>query len=83
LTGGKLADINGNFHEILSEMGGNLLSLLDSFALAHTPLDGTLKVFVNNVQVSNFSYDAGSRSIKFPSDDLPPVGAEIRVEYKY
>ncbi|HLT23095.1 MAG TPA: hypothetical protein VKZ84_06620 [Bacteriovoracaceae bacterium] len=83
LTGGKLADINGNFHEILSEMGGNLLSLLDSFALAHTPLNGTLKVFVNNVQVSNFSYDAGSRSIKFPSDDLPPVGAEIRVEYKY
>ncbi|HLW56823.1 MAG TPA: hypothetical protein VKY27_05525, partial [Bacteriovoracaceae bacterium] len=83
LTGGKLADITGQFHEILSEMGGNLLSLLDSFALAHTPLEGTLKVFVNNVKVTNFSYDAGSRSIKFPSDDLPPVGAEIRVEYKY
>lgn len=83
LTGGKLADITGQFHEILSEMGGNLLSLLDSFALAHAPIEGTLKVFINNVRVTNYSYDAGSRSIKFPSDDLPPVGAEIRVEYKY
>lgn len=83
LTAGKLADIKGDFHKILSEMGGNLLRLLDSFALAHTPVEGSLKVFVNNVQVSNFSFDAGSRSIKFPSESLPPVGAEIRVEYKY
>ena len=83
LTGGKLADIKGDFYQILNDMGGNLLSLLDSFALAHTPLNGTLKVFVNNEQVSNFTYDAGSRSIKFDANDLPPVGAEIKVEYKY
>jgi hypothetical protein len=83
LTGGKLADIKGDFYQILNDMGGNLLSLLDSFALAHAPLEGTLKVFVNNAQVNNFTYDAGSRSIKFDANDLPPVGAEIKVEYKY
>lgn len=83
LTGGKLADIKGDFYQILNDMGGNLLSLLDSFALAHAPLEGTLKVFVNNSQVNNFTYDAGSRSIKFDANDLPPVGAEIKVEYKY
>lgn len=83
LTAGKLADIKGDFHTILAEMGGDLRSLLDSFALAHSPLTGTLKVFVNNELVTNYTYDAGSRSIKFDINDLPPVGATIKVEYKY
>lgn len=83
LTAGKLADISGDFHTILADMGGDLSSLLDSFALAHTPIDGTLNVYINNVLVSNYTYDAGSRAIKFDTNDLPPVGASIKVEYKY
>lgn len=83
LTAGQLADIKGNFHTTLAEIGGDLRSLLDSFALAHTPLDGTLKVFINNLQVNNYSFDLASRAIKFDENDLPEVGATIRVEYKY
>jgi hypothetical protein len=59
----------------------NILNLLDSFALASEPLAGTLKVFVNNVETTNYTYDSLSHSIKFPANALPPVGAEIKVVY--
>ena len=80
-TGGVVADIREDFHRNLSSMGDSLFSLLDSFALAHEPVDGTLKVFVDGIESFDFSYDASSRSIKFDSARLPQVGAEIKVTY--
>ncbi|MCM2349949.1 MAG: hypothetical protein NDI69_07995, partial [Bacteriovoracaceae bacterium] len=80
-TAGIVADIRNDFHRSLSDMGDSIINLLDSFALANDPVDGTLKVFVNGVQTTDYTFDAASRSIKFDSAHLPPVGAEISVTY--
>ncbi len=80
-TSGIVSDIRGDFYKSLSGMGDSLIKLLDSFALGHTPQPGTLKVYVNDSLVTNFTYDSISRSIKFAQNDLPPVGATIKVYY--
>ncbi len=80
-TAGVISDIRNDFHNSLSAMGDQIINLLDSFALANDPVAGTLKVFVNGVQSNDYVFDAASRSIKFDSNHLPPVGAEITVTY--
>lgn len=80
-TAGVIADIRDDFHQSLSSMGDTIINLLDSFALENSPVDGTLKVYVNGVLSTDYTYDATSRSIKFNPNNLPPVGAEISVYY--
>lgn len=82
LTAGIVADIRDDFYQVLTAMGDSLINLLDSFALAHDPIGGSLQVFVNGVLSSDYTFDAASRSIKFNQNNLPPVGAEIRVTYQ-
>ena len=82
LTAGKMSDIMDRFDDVLLEMGDSIINLLDSFALAAAPVNGTLKVFVNGVETSAYSYDSASRSIKFNAGNLPPVGAQVTVKYK-
>jgi hypothetical protein len=81
-SAGVIGDIRQNFSSVLGDMGESIINLLDSFALANTPIPGTLNVYVNNVQVTNYSFDSSSRSIKFDAGHLPPVGAAVRVTYK-
>ena len=81
-TAGTVSNIRNNFHTSLSAMGDSIINLLDSFALAHNPVDGTLKVYVNGIETSDYTFDAASRSIKFDVTHLPPVGAEISVYYE-
>lgn len=80
-TAGSVTDIRDDFHRSLSSMGDSIINLLDSFALESTPVDGTLKVYINRVETTDYTYDAASRSIKFDANRLPPVGAEITVTY--
>ncbi len=81
LTAGKMSDIMDRFDNVLLEMGDSIIDLLDSFALAGKPADGSLKVFVNGVESSAYSYDSASRSIKFHAGNLPPIGAQVTVKY--
>ncbi|WPU67065.1 hypothetical protein [Peredibacter starrii] len=80
-TAGIVADIRDDFYKSLDDMGESIIKLLDSFALANEPVPGTLKVYVNGVESSNYTYDAATHSIKFDQGNLPPVGAEITVTY--
>jgi len=80
-TSGVIADIRDDFYNVLSDMGSSIINLLDSFALANAPIPGSLKVFVNNVETSSYTYDDVTHSIKFNQNSLPPVGAEIKVTY--
>ena len=80
-TAGIVADIREDFYRNLSDMGDSIIKLLDSFALAHEPVAGSLKVYVNGVLETNYTYDAASHSIKFDEGHLPPVGAEVKVTY--
>lgn len=82
LSGGVSADIHTNFASTLSDMGSAIINLLDSFALAGTPASASsIKVFVNDVETTNFSYDSASRSIKFDQGHIPAVNATIKVTY--
>ena len=80
-TAGVVSDIREDFHQVLTEMGDSIINLLDSFALAHTAIPGSIRVYVDGQEVSNFSYDDSSRSIKFDNGYLPPVGSEVKVNY--
>ena len=80
-TAGVVSDIRDDFHQSLTAMGDQIINLLDSFALANEPVAGSLKVYVNGDLVTNYTYDAASRSIKFDQGNLPPVGAEVKVTY--
>jgi hypothetical protein len=80
-TAGVVSDIRNDFHMTLAEMGDTLINLLDSFALGATPVDGTLKVYVNGDLTTDYTFDSASRSIKFNPNNLPPVGSEISVYY--
>ena len=80
-TSGTIADIRDDFHNVLTDMGDSIINLLDSFALAQAPVAGSLRVYVNNVETTNYTYDAASHSIKFNQNSLPPVGAEIKATY--
>ena len=81
-TNGVVANIMDDYADVLLDMGESLVNLLDSFALAGTPVNGTLQVFVNGVETSAYSYDSTSKSIKFNAGNLPPVGAQVTVKYK-
>lgn len=80
-TAGVVSDIRDDFYQSLSAMGDSIINLLDSFALAHDPVPGSLKVYVNGELDNNYTFDATSRSIKFDENHLPPVGAEVKVTY--
>lgn len=80
-TAGVVSNIRDDFHRSLSAMGDSIINLLDSFALANDPVPGTLKVYINGNETTDYTFDAVSRSIKFDSNRLPPVGAEIEVYY--
>jgi hypothetical protein len=80
-TGGVIADIRNDFYLSLSDMGDSIINLLDSFALANSPLPGSMSVYINNVQTTDYTFDAATRSIKFDANRLPPVGADIKVYY--
>jgi hypothetical protein len=80
-TAGTVSNIRDDFYHSLTAMGDSLMNLLDSFALENTPVDGSIKVYVDGVFNTNYTYDAVSRSIKFDANHLPPVGAEIKVQY--
>jgi hypothetical protein len=81
-TAGVMSNIMDDFADVLLDMGKSIVNLLDSFALAAAPVDGTLKVYVNGVETSNYTYDSASHSIKFDAGNLPPVGAQVTVKYK-
>ena len=80
-TAGVIANIRDDFYQSLTSMGDSILNLLDSFALGFEPVSGSLKVYVNGVLSSDYTYDASSRSIKFDPNHLPAVGSVIKVYY--
>ncbi|WP_372654878.1 hypothetical protein [Halobacteriovorax sp.] len=81
-TGGATAHIKNDFYQVLREMGGKIVDLIDSFALSNKPYEDKIEVKVNGAQVSSgFTYDNQSRSIKFVDGSVPNEGSNIEVSY--
>jgi hypothetical protein len=82
LTNGKSHDIHEDFYSILENMGGNIVDLLDSFALNEAPSDeASIVVSVNGVVEVNWAYNPETNAIKFMDGSIPLAGSEIKVEY--
>lgn len=83
LTGGKSADIHEEFHSVLQDMGGSIVNLVDNFALANSPYQNKIKVYVDGILVnSGFSFDQASRVVTFDKTNVPREGAKIEIKYQ-
>jgi hypothetical protein len=81
-TGGTVADIKSNFATVLNDMGQQIISLLDTFPLAHDPVPGSIEVRVNGV-VQSSGWSVTGRQLKFDAGSVPAVGATVQVRYQY
>lgn len=82
LVGGKIADIDQNFHVTLQNVGASIVRLSNSFALKHIPSDDRIKVFINEIEVqSGWVYDQDTRTISFQNNYVPQAGSKIKIQY--
>lgn len=70
-----------NWSSSLAQIGYDLNAQLTQIVLPSIPDVATIKVFVNNVQISSWTYNQGNNAVKFNSGSVPAEGAQIRVEY--
>ncbi|MEA9356389.1 hypothetical protein SHI21_09255 [Bacteriovorax sp. PP10] len=82
-TAGTTSDIKKDFANVLLDMGGTIVNLMDSFALNESPYQNQIEVLVSGVKVnSGYTFNASSRSIKFDANALPAEGSKVEVRYK-
>lgn len=79
---GVVEDIYNDFYLTLNNLGNSIINLLDSFALSQNPVVSSIVVKVDGTVSNGWTYDAGSRSIKFSSGYVPANGANIQVTYQ-
>ncbi len=82
-TAGTTSDIKKDFANVLLDMGGTIVNLMDSFALNESPYQDQIEVLVSGVKVnSGYTFNASTRSIKFDANALPAEGSKVEVRYK-
>lgn len=81
LTGGQRYNIDNPFDGILDDLGNSIVNLLKSFLLKgdRNINPDTLKVWVNGVVVTNWTYQ--NKAIRF--NEPPADGSTIKVAYEY
>ncbi|MCK5884082.1 MAG: VWA domain-containing protein [Bacteriovoracaceae bacterium] len=81
-TGGRKADIKGDFADILKKMGEKIVDLSSSFALKSLPYDDEIIVTVDGKTItSGWVIDTESGTLKFEDGSIPPEGAAITIRY--
>lgn len=84
LTGGKRANLCGNFATELQNLAGNIIQLASQFSLGQAdPIPETLRVYINGQELpsTGWNYIEASNSIQFQIGSVPPSGAEINVTF--
>jgi hypothetical protein len=82
-TGGTINDIGEDFSKTLENIGGSIVNLIDNFALAESPYQNKITVFVNSVkQEKGWSIDIATHTLKFNANAIPLEGAKIEVHYQ-
>jgi len=89
-TGGVVESIcNANWGQTLANIGLNSFGLKRTFFLSSQPVQATLAVRVDGIQVptisaagvTSWSYDVGSNSVVFVAGRAPQPGATVEVTY--
>jgi len=81
-TGGMIQSIcEPNWSVSLGNLGYDLNAQLTQIVLPSTPDVATIKVKVNGVLVSGWTFNEGNNAVKFNADSVPSEGANIQVDY--
>ncbi len=81
-TGGIVQSIcESDWSESLTKIGLDLNAQITQIVLKDTPIQGTIKVKVNSVEVSDWDWISGNNAIKFHADAIPSEGDNIEVSY--
>ena len=86
-TAGVIGDIcEDDWSDLLTKLGSNASGVRQKFQLSNGVSDGTLMVYVDDLEVSESStngwtYDPETWYITFHNAAIPDRGAEIRAEY--
>jgi hypothetical protein len=86
LTGGLKASICDNFATSLDSISNRIIELSTQFYLDRVPRPGSLRVYVNLVEIpqngaNGFTYNSTNNSITFHGTGVPVAGAQISVSY--
>lgn len=84
ITGGKRANLCGNFATELDLLAGGIIQLATQFSLGNAnPVPSTIRVFVNGQELPShqWQYIAESNAIQFEPGATPPSGSDINVTF--
>ncbi len=80
---GVVADIHRPFYDTLSDFGGSILNLLDTFPLSSTPIDNQIRITLNGQELtSGWTYDPVNRVIRFDPTAIPDAGSIVIAYYR-
>ena len=83
LTGGYIANLYGNFSEVLGNMGKEIAGLSNKFPLSQVPMDvNAITVKVNGFEVIEWQYNIGTNTIEFLAGAVPSAGSNIEISYQ-
>jgi hypothetical protein len=81
-TGGMIQSIcETNWSVSLGKLGYDLNAQLTQIVLPSTPDIATIKVKVNDVLVTGWTFNMGNNAVKFNANSVPAEGAKIQVDY--
>lgn len=84
ITGGKRANLCGNFATELDNLAGGIIQLASQFSLGNAdPVPSTIRVFVNGLEPPSDQWDylPETNVIQFAPGATPPSGADINVTF--
>lgn len=81
-TGGIVQSIcDSNWADSLSQMGQDLNAQISQINLMKSPIESSIKVYVNDEEYEEWTFIDGNNSLKFNSDAIPSPGSSIVVSY--
>ena len=78
---------NDSHEEILQRIGLDAAGLADTFNLSNVPIEDTLEVWVDGVQIferetDGWLYDVGENAVVFGGRAVPRAGMEVVIDYE-
>lgn len=85
-TGGVIGSLCSDFGNTLQLISDNIIELSSSFQLNREPVESSIQVIVNNVNVPNdatngWTYDPASLTINFHGSAIPAADADIKIYF--
>ena len=81
-TGGIIQSIcDTNWSSSLANIGKDINAQSSQILLSQQPYSGTVRVYVNGVESTDWTYTSASNSIKFNSGHVPASGSKIDIAY--